>query len=235
MQLHVTEQTLPDEYTAKRRPLVRLLREEKGEAFRSAPPAILSSSAQDDSDNHVERSIGTVVHRALELLSQRRPLPAAPNGEERKLWRYELQAHGLFGDSLCQALDRVNRSVSLTLSSPAGRWVLADSHDQIRNEWAVASVQTDGSIANLVMDRTFVDSTTDCHWIIDYKNSEPRDGESLESFYAREMKKYDQQLRGYGRAIEGMSKKIVYRALFFTALGSLQPFDNAPVPEEIRV
>ena len=233
MQLQVTEQTLPDEHTTKGRPLVRLQREGKGEVFRSAPPALLSSNEQDDTDNHVERSIGTVVHRALELLSQRRPLPAAPNEGERKLWHYELQGHGLFGDSLSQALNRVDRSVSATLSSPAGRWVLADSHELIRNEWAVASVQTDGSIANLIIDRTFVDSTTDCQWIIDYKNSQPQDGESLELFYAREMKKYDQQLRGYSRAMEGMSKRVVYRALFFTALGSLQPFDNAPVPEEI--
>ncbi|MCP4842537.1 MAG: hypothetical protein GY887_12470, partial [Halieaceae bacterium] len=90
-------------------------------------------------------------------------------------------------------------------------------------------------IANLIIDRAFVDLTTDCHWIIDYKNSQPQDGESLDLFYAREMKKYDQQLRDYSRAVQGISSRTVYRALFFTALGNLQPFDNAPVPAEIGV
>ena len=235
MQVHVTEQPVDGKHTASGRPLVRLLREGEAEVFRSAPPAIVSLNPQDSVDNHVERSIGTVVHRALELLSQRRPLPAVPNDDERKLWRYELQGLGLFGDSLSQALDRVDRSVSLTLSSPAGRWVLAERHDQVQNEWAVASVQPDGSIANLIIDRAFVDLTTDCHWIIDYKNSQPQDGESLDLFYAREMKKYDQQLRDYSRAVQGISSRTVYRALFFTALGNLQPFDNAPVPAEIGV
>lgn len=62
-------------------------------------------------------------------------------------------------------------------------------------------------------------------WIVDYKSSEPTDGESIESFMSREMELYAPQLRRYQGVMETMGETNIKTAIFFTNLGLLKAFN----------
>ena len=48
-----------------------------------------------------------------------------------------------------------------------------------------------------MVDRTFYDEASGIRWVIDFKTSEPAEGESLSSFEAREHALYGPQLENY--------------------------------------
>ena len=77
-------------------------------------------------DNHVERSIGTVVHLALEQLSARSVLPIEISAQDRRRWRMTLQQKGLSGGVLEGAFRQVVSSLIQSLQvASSGRWVLS--------------------------------------------------------------------------------------------------------------
>ena len=182
-------------------------------------------------DNHRERSVGTVVHRALEELSQLEELPAAPTGPDSARWRLALQREGLWGDVLEKALVEVLGSVQRTLRADGeGRWVLSPGHTEARSEWALTMVDSRNRVQDIVIDRSFIDTHTGERWIVDYKNSQPAQGESLEDFTARESATYTGQLQRYRDALRSLGGQALRCALFFTALGHLHPLTELDLP-----
>ncbi len=171
--------------------------------------------------NHVERSVGTVVHLALETLSRRDPLPRAVGDGERRHWRQALQRCGLWGGTLERALAAVEKSVSLTLDAEQGRWILSAQHREAHSEWALTGVGPDGGLRELVIDRTFLDPDSGLRWIIDYKTSRPEGGEPLETFLSREAETYRSQLALYRDTLATLCAEPLRCALYFTGLGHL--------------
>ena len=182
-------------------------------------------------DNHRERSIGTVVHRALEELSLLEVLPAAPSERDSARWRLALQREGLWGEGLEQALAEVVGSVERTLRSGGeGRWVLSPGHAEARSEWALTMMGSHNRVQDIVIDRSFIDTQSGERWIVDYKNSQPAQGESLEDFTARESATYTGQLQRYRDALRSLGGQALRCALFFTALGYLHPLTELDLP-----
>ncbi len=192
----------------RRRPIPNPPEESPGDANIPAPPG-----------NHVERSVGTVVHLALERLSLRERLPGGVEPADRLVWRRALQGLGLWGEILDQAIAAVEESVAATLASERGRWVLSCRHGEARSEWALTCAGPDGTPLDLVIDRTFVDRESGTRWIVDYKTSRPEGGETLEAFLAREAENYRAQLALYRDALAAMATSPVRCALYFTRLG----------------
>ena len=209
-----------------------------GRLEREAPPPPLTlpntaaSAAKNPgtAGNHRERSIGTVVHLALEKLSLRVPLPETIAGNDKTLWRLALQAQGLFGDQLGLALAEVATSVETTLGSREGRWVLSSEHPGAYSEWALCTVDEEGDVQDIVIDRTFVDSRSGCRWIVDYKNSSPMRGERRQDFVSRESEAYREQLRRYRNALRHVCTEPLRCALFFTTQGIFHPLSELDLP-----
>jgi hypothetical protein len=134
----------------------------------------------------------------------------------------ELQREGLWGKVLDEALELVLGAIDQTLRSDhIGRWVLSSGHEDAHSEWALTTVNAQGAIKDIVIDRSFIDRATGWRWIIDYKNSVPVPGESLHEFAARETATYMDQLRQYCDAVRQLGQEPLCCALFFTSLGHL--------------
>lgn len=182
-------------------------------------------------DNHFERTVGTVVHLALEELSLETPLPAEPRPPQWARWRNALRLQGLAGAELEEAVELVAASVSNTLSATGrGRWILSAEHREARSEWSLNRVDDEGIVRNAVIDRCFVDTQSGDRWIVDYKTSRPADGESLESFTAREAAHYASQLAGYRDMLQLVGPEPIRCALYFTTLGLLHELDGLALP-----
>lgn len=217
---------------AGQRPLARL----------RSPCAAPATAAQASTGGNVpirtanlpERSVGTVVHLALDELSRRAPLPNEVNDQDRQRWRAELARLGLWGERLASATAEVEQSISTTIKAGgAGRWLLDSGHSQARSEWALTSVDEEGAIQELVIDRTFIDAATGLRWLIDYKNSRPAPQQSLEDFLAGEAVAYREQLLRYRRALRALGPEPLRCALYFTALGHLHHLPDLDLaPEE---
>jgi len=212
----------------------RLLRvtapENTAQAPAETPPAT-GANIPDRPANFLERSIGTVVHLALEELSLRDKLPAAPTAQDCVRWRSALAGLGLWGTALDEAQAAVEQSLQAMLAADSpGRWVLSREHQQPRSEWALTWVNPDtGRSEDLVIDRTFIDASDGVRWLIDYKNSEPETGEALQDFLARQEITYREQLLCYRQALRALAEQPIRCALFFTALGRLHHIESLDI------
>lgn len=225
MQVHERPVARAPGYVARGFPLLTRLRRTGGEcaaplgapAVTSAPGAIATIL-----DNHIERSIGTVVHLALEELSRNPILPYTISAGDEQRWRFALRRMGVWGRSLESALRQVCSSVSQSLQAgSSGRWVLAATHAGARSEWALTTADASGAIRDIVIDRSFIDRATGERWVIDYKSSRPAPGELLQAFTARQSAAHADQLRIYRDAVRALEGRPVRCALYFTALGLL--------------
>ena len=176
--------------------------------------------------NRLERAVGIVVHLVLESFANSKELPvdlpdSYKRGWNKQHWQFELQRLGLSGEVLSTALDKVEVSVTKVLGDEQGRWLLSSSHQQASSELAITTAGKNGTTVNIIIDRTFVDLMTGTRWIVDYKNSQPMEGEQRQEFLQREELAYLSQLTLYQRAMAGMGDEPITCALYFTALGYL--------------
>ncbi len=234
MTLHLSDAASePLDRSVSARPLARLRRDAVDTSADidviDSPPVAGRTVARQN--NPVERSIGTVVHLALEELSRRQVLPANTGAQDQRRWRMALQQQGLWGDVLETSVQEVHHAIAQALSANhIGRWVLSAGHSGAHSEWALTTVNAQGVIKDIVIDRSFVDRQTGRRWLIDYKNSRPTPGESLHDFVVRESANYMEQLQYYRDAVRTMGAEPVHCALYFTALGHLHTVTELDLP-----
>ena len=175
------------------------------------------------------RSIGTVVHAALERFAGTRELPQSGDIEARRgEFAHQLRRHGVPERELQRAVGVVVDALSRTLDDPRGRWILSSEHAEARSELALTGL-TSGRLTNVVIDRSFVSEGT--RWVIDFKTS-AHEGGGLESFLDREMDRYQGQLRGYVELARGVGPHPVRAALYFPLLRAFRelPQKVAAIP-----
>jgi len=208
----------------------------EGSITRTLAPPARAATADAVWKNRTERCTGTVVHAALEELSRRPVLPEHITPADKQRWRCALQRLGIGGDALNAALQAVVNSVSCCLqSNSSGRWVLSPDHRDARSEWALTTVNAQGRIEDIVIDRSFIDSGTGVRWVIDYKNSVPAAHEGLEEFARRQGALYLDQLLRYRDAVWELDKSPLRCGLLFTALGYLHILPQLDLPAgEVR-
>lgn len=178
--------------------------------------------------NRLERHAGIALHRALELLADREPLPTACPDDARRA--IELQLLSVINDAevLAQQTRDIVDLVDRVLSDHQGRWLLA-AHPSSASELSLLQLDDHGK--EFIVDRTFVDDTG-CRWIVDYKSSRPRPDQSLETFLAEERERYKPQLLVYLDALQRLDQRQVsaapvsYKlALYFPVLAHLEVVD----------
>jgi len=178
------------------------------------PETAAESSGENDSSlSNRARSMGTVLHRTLKQLanegleqwseSRIQQLPAT--------WGAQLKELGMLArpDELKSLMEAVNRM----LADQRGRWIL-ERHEQAECEQALGYRYSDREhLGTSVIDRTFVHDGT--RWIIDYKLSQPVEGESEAQFIQRQTKAYSAQLGHYAKLYGSMEANPVRCALYF--------------------
>jgi ATP-dependent exoDNAse (exonuclease V) beta subunit len=185
----------------------------------------------------LERSVGVTVHEALRRLAQA-PLPenaAHYVASVEPSWSSRLLELGLEGTDRDAALATLRQQLLTTLADPDARWLL--SADREASSEAPFTGVVDGTLTNIVVDRTFLDNAGD-RWIIDFKSSQPRAGQDLDEFVAAQVRNHAAQLRRYRRVLGPLDRDAppgpspgprprqhrrprVRAALYFTALGRL--------------
>ena len=175
-----------------------------------------------ETENRVRRAEGNAVHALLEQLARRDNLPECCGGPELALIDYLLQSSGLQGVALERASARIAAGVDATLRDKVGRWLLDSHHVRSRQEFALTVPGMGEHSAQLVIDRCFIDRDSGELWVVDYKTSTPVEGDSLQSFLARETDSYRPQLARYRSAVAAWEGTDNIRcALYFTQLGYL--------------
>ena len=153
-------------------PLLRLRQVGLPAALQSVPAGLRPADnpleiEAESSAVSLEASVGTLVHRCLELIAKNglENWSTARVGSLQAAWQRWLQAQGHGAAEAENGAAEAVRAVTTTLESAIGRWLLSE-HPQAAAEQAWSSVDA-GVAVNHVIDRVFV--ADGCRWIIDYK------------------------------------------------------------------
>jgi ATP-dependent helicase/nuclease subunit A len=170
-------------------------------AYQQAHPVLNAQPYAYQWQLYPERALGTVIHRLLYQISQDGLL----QWDNKKIMATQamftrlLAQNGLLASQIPQALAKLNTCLEKTLADPRGRWILSQQHQYAQSEYAITAV-LNGQIQSLVMDRTFIDRSTNIRWIIDYKTTNYQ-GTKPEEFLKCVMQQHQQQLNNYAKAL----------------------------------
>ncbi len=166
-----------------------------------------------------ELALGNLVHRELHYLAETQDYTLENLTSNRVSgWRNSLRAEGVDGSNLAWVIERAQQHLERVVSDPNGRWILSDSHDHAQSE-APFSALIDGTVRNIVVDRTFVDAEG-IRWIVDYKTAmlNVSDEKNLEQFVRQ---RYHEQLSLYARILQGIDDRPVRCAVYLTDIPQL--------------
>jgi len=199
-------------------PLVRLATVAVPEALRAIPGGLRATANPLEPDSAegglaLEASVGTLVHRCLELIAKSGPesWSTARISALQPAWRRWLAAQGYRAGEAESGAAAAVAALTTTLDCATGRWLLAD-HPQAGAEQAWSSRDGEDTV-NHVIDRTFV--TDGVRWIIDYKTVR-----LPASALAQRAEEYRPQLERYAGlfAAEALPLRM---AIFFPLQGAL--------------
>ena len=176
--------------------------------------------------NRLERIIGVVAHRVLELAASEDSLMSAQDPKVQLWIEHNLSHYSLTPQCAERAKIRVSELAERALSCETGRWILG-TQTEAKSELAISRVEA-GEVKNYVIDRTFLDHQEGVRWIIDYKTSKPTAGETLTHFEARECEAYREQLKNYIELISAMKWEVeapIKAALYFPAIQHLSVYE----------
>ncbi len=163
------------------------------------------------------RHIGTVVHELLQRIGEEGV--GQWSGERivslRHYYQIALTHLGVVADELTAAVQRVEQSLLQTLNDERGRWLLDNTHQGSRCEYAVSGV-LNGQVVHAVIDRTFIDAAGR-RWIVDYKTASHED-DDVDSFIADEALRYRPQLERYAQMMALEDERPIELGLYFPLL-----------------
>ncbi len=144
--------------------------------------------------NFNQRRYGTALHRAVELLSRLTTIPESCPTEVLAAARFQLINAGIARNVLETQMVKIEQDLDNLLADERGRWLISSEHYDASSELSLwhREIQRE-----LIIDRTFIDNNSRTRWVIDYKSSQPMEGESLAQFIQRESEKYREQLQSY--------------------------------------
>jgi ATP-dependent helicase/nuclease subunit A len=183
----------------------------------------MAASADGETDLSFAASVGTLVHRYLELMAQQ-------NLDEWSINRLEALSVAMVrwfmqqGHPRLVATEGAQLTIDLlkkTIESKQGRWVL-QSHEQAQSELEIESQSNGFVIQKRVIDRTFVENGV--RWIVDYKTI-ALDVNHDEAGLKQAAEKYREQLEHYEALFmdEGLEIKL---AIYFVSIGKLVTLSN---------
>ena len=172
-----------------------------------------STAVETESLDYRARHLGTAFHRTLKQIAQDGLDKWPP--ERRKLlsqsWMACLKQLGIIPRD--DELKALASTIENMLNDYVGKWILGQHDDSDCEQVLNYFDQQSQSIKTSVIDRTFVDNNE--RWIIDYKYSRPKDGESDQCFIKRQKASYASQLNHYSQLYQKLESRKVRCALYF--------------------
>jgi ATP-dependent exoDNAse (exonuclease V) beta subunit len=164
------------------------------------------------------RSVGTVVHRALQRASRDgATLDAASIARQRSLYAIELAELGVPADRRDRALERVVAALERTSQDERGRWLFSPRHRDRHAELALTG-RIESEVVRAIVDRTFVDDAG-IRWVVDFKTSE-HEGGALDRFLDSEQLRYAPQLERYATLMRRLGPEPIRVGLYFPLLSA---------------
>lgn len=168
------------------------------------------------------RHTGTVVHRYLQAFAQTGVHHWSPSRIalcQPKIER-QLTALGVSILEVPSACQRIITILCRILIDPQAHTILATDYPFCANEFAVTLNTATGAL-HLILDRVYQEHNGHL-WIVDYKTSEPADGQLLEDFYQQELVTYAPKMKLYALAMQNLGYSQVRTALYFPVIGGWQ-------------
>ena len=194
-------------------------------SFYSAPDSAAPSTLTHES-SRVERIVGIITHRVLELLATQ---PEGPQINEliTQSWiANNVRLHGLTPSQASEVQARCQGLIKKALGCSTAQWILSSRTDAY-SEMALNRIE-DGECKTYVIDRTFLDDNSGIRWVIDFKTSEPQRGASLSDFIAREAQDYRGQLITYAELIAAIGwadQAPIKAGLYYPAIQHLSVYE----------
>jgi len=223
-----SQTTLFNEPSMRRLPINYIWQPPHDDALTSTDTPATESRA-DQLSQRYEVALGLLVHEAVAWLT-------TPSG---RLWmanrqatsgvristdpelqlRFQtwLQALPVAPENHTNLASEATTQIENMLADGKGRWILAP-YANAHSEWPLTGV-INGAMTHVILDRIFVDDNI-C-WIVDFKTSSPKSGESVQEFCAKEMSRYRPQLEKYCTIATTLFTQEIRTALYFTSIGSL--------------
>ncbi|MFK7831474.1 MAG: UvrD-helicase domain-containing protein [Congregibacter sp.] len=168
--------------------------------------------------SRVPRAFGTAVHRCLEALVYRDKLPLHCDTQLEKLLESTLYELGAPQSQLKQLQAVGKDTLDRVLADPWAQWMLSPARAERSAELSLT--MGDAAITGqVILDYVFMDEVREERWVIDYKTATPKEHESVEEFFQRQLALYHTQLARYAAALRASFGQPVRCALYFTALG----------------
>jgi len=164
------------------------------------------------------RCMGIVGHRIFREVAEQ----GAPAWHEQRIAALgsrlaaELAHAGVAAADIDATAATIQAALQRSLADARGKWLFDPRHLDARAEYALSSF-IDGQVANVVLDRSFVDSDG-ARWVVDLKFSQ-HEGRDIEAFLDIERERYRDQLERYARVIRKLDNKPVRLGLYFPLLG----------------
>ncbi len=164
----------------------------------------------------LETRIGTALHALLEQIGRHGSdgWHRRDTAQRKKLAAMQLRQQGVASNDLNGAAELIATAIDNTLADKQGSWLFDSAHRDAASEWEISAIAGDGSSRRQIIDRSFIDSDG-VRWIVDYKSSRPRSGETLAQFAAREAALYRPQLERYRALVAALESRPTRLALYF--------------------
>jgi len=182
--------------------------------------ASIGSLDKPEFDSHLnllEKRIGDIIHRCLQLKVSK-GIDVLDESHEEKfkaLWCKQLQSVCPDKSTLEQALKIIVRNLQACTQHEKAAWLFNPEHEASASELSLSDYSRDYR-KEFIIDRTFIDDGV--RWIIDYKSSRHKPDQALEEFLQAQEIKYRPQLKRYAELFHGMEATDIKCALFFTAI-----------------
>jgi ATP-dependent exoDNAse (exonuclease V) beta subunit len=163
------------------------------------------------------RHVGSVVHRYLQKIAEEGIdlWTKAHIKNIRPVCRRMFRQLGVRDHDLDEACDNVERALITMIEDERGRWILHSGYEDAHCEYRISGLH-EGTLLNVIIDRTFVDAEG-TRWVIDYKTSR-HEGADLDAFLDQEQERYRAQLAKYGVLMRSYDEKPVRLGLYFPLL-----------------
>ncbi len=165
-------------------------------------------------ENQAQRHIGTLVHLLLEKIALQGVAHwNSARSQLQETLKRQLAGLGVPAAEHEAALQTIMTAVEQTLNSERGRWLL-QAHSEAACELPLTGLVA-GNLIHASIDRTFIDEQG-VRWVIDYKVSRPKTGESEKFFFQRKLTQYRNQLVSYQQLLVALEPQREIRlALYF--------------------
>jgi len=168
------------------------------------------------------RNIGTVLHFILQQLSNSPMSAWLDLLNNNNQWEILLRQQNIPSSQLRSAAQTISSALIQMTQSKKARWIFDNKHDAIESEYAI-SYRHQNNIKQFIIDRTFITNNT--RWIIDYKTSQMKNDETLESFLDIAKQRHQQQLENYADALSKLDDKPIKLGLYFPLLDAWIQWD----------